>query len=118
MIYVFSPAGRIIETHVMPVDRPTNCTLATQTCTRCILTQAAGTSTACVIPGGEGGNYFQRLGRDNPSAISLRMRQRRGAHHDMHTGICEKGNAVWPPEVTSTGTLYCHGEEYPWRHGM
>jgi gluconolactonase len=26
MIYVFSPAGRVLETHPMPVDRPTNCT--------------------------------------------------------------------------------------------
>jgi gluconolactonase len=26
MIYVFSPSGRVIETHAMPVDRPTNCT--------------------------------------------------------------------------------------------
>jgi gluconolactonase len=24
MIYVFSPSGRVIETHAMPVDRPTN----------------------------------------------------------------------------------------------
>jgi gluconolactonase len=26
MIYVFSPSGRVLETHPMPVDRPTNCT--------------------------------------------------------------------------------------------
>ena len=26
MIYVFSPSGRVLETHAMPVDRPTNCT--------------------------------------------------------------------------------------------
>ncbi len=26
MIYVFSPTGRVLETHPMPVDRPTNCT--------------------------------------------------------------------------------------------
>jgi hypothetical protein len=26
MIYVFSPAGRVLETHPVPVDRPTNCT--------------------------------------------------------------------------------------------
>jgi gluconolactonase len=25
MIYVFSPSGRVIETHPLPVDRPTNC---------------------------------------------------------------------------------------------
>jgi gluconolactonase len=25
MIYVFSPTGRVIETHPLPVDRPTNC---------------------------------------------------------------------------------------------
>ena len=26
MIYVFEPDGRIVETHPVPVDRPTNCT--------------------------------------------------------------------------------------------
>ena len=26
MIYVFSPSGRVLETHPVPVDRPTNCT--------------------------------------------------------------------------------------------
>lgn len=26
MIYVFSPRGRVLETHPLPVDRPTNCT--------------------------------------------------------------------------------------------
>jgi gluconolactonase len=26
MIYVLSPSGRVIETHAMPVSRPTNCT--------------------------------------------------------------------------------------------
>jgi gluconolactonase len=26
MLYVFSPSGRVLETHPMPVDRPTNCT--------------------------------------------------------------------------------------------
>jgi len=26
MIYVFSPAGQVLETHPIPVDRPTNCT--------------------------------------------------------------------------------------------
>lgn len=26
MIYIFSPAGRILETHPLPTDRPTNCT--------------------------------------------------------------------------------------------
>lgn len=26
MIYVFSPTGRVLETHPLPVDRPTNCT--------------------------------------------------------------------------------------------
>lgn len=26
MIYVFSPAGEVLETHPVPVDRPTNCT--------------------------------------------------------------------------------------------
>jgi gluconolactonase len=26
MIYVFSPSGRVLETHPTPVDRPTNCT--------------------------------------------------------------------------------------------
>jgi gluconolactonase len=26
MIYVFSPSGQVLETHGMPVDRPTNCT--------------------------------------------------------------------------------------------
>ena len=27
MIYVFAPSGRVLETHPLPVDRPTNCTL-------------------------------------------------------------------------------------------
>jgi hypothetical protein len=80
--------------------------------------QAAATSTACVLPGGRGGCYFHRLGGTNHSAISLHMRRRRGAHHDMPTGAWEEGTTVWPPEVTSTGTLCCHGEEYPWRHAM
>jgi gluconolactonase len=26
IIYVFLPSGRVLETHPMPVDRPTNCT--------------------------------------------------------------------------------------------
>ena len=26
MIYVFAPSGRVLETHPVPVDRPTNCT--------------------------------------------------------------------------------------------
>ena len=26
MIYVFSPSGRVIETHAMPVDRSAHCT--------------------------------------------------------------------------------------------
>jgi len=26
MIYIFSPEGQVLETHRMPVDRPTNCT--------------------------------------------------------------------------------------------
>ena len=26
LIHVFSPSGRILETHPVPVDRPTNCT--------------------------------------------------------------------------------------------
>ena len=26
MIYVFAPSGRVIETHPIPEDRPTNCT--------------------------------------------------------------------------------------------
>jgi gluconolactonase len=26
MIYVFAPNGRVLETHPVPVDRPTNCT--------------------------------------------------------------------------------------------
>ena len=26
MIYVFAPSGRVLETHQVPVDRPTNCT--------------------------------------------------------------------------------------------
>ena len=25
MIYVFSPSGEVLETHPLPVDRPTNC---------------------------------------------------------------------------------------------
>lgn len=28
MIYVFAPNGRVLETHPVPVDRPTNCTFA------------------------------------------------------------------------------------------
>jgi hypothetical protein len=58
MIYVFSPSGRVIETHAMPVDRPANYTLAIQASTYCILPQAAATTTACVIPGGEGWLLF------------------------------------------------------------
>ena len=26
MIYVFAPNGRVLETHPIPIDRPTNCT--------------------------------------------------------------------------------------------
>jgi gluconolactonase len=26
MIYVFAPSGRVLETHPVPVDHPTNCT--------------------------------------------------------------------------------------------
>jgi gluconolactonase len=26
MIYVFAPSGRVLATHPVPVDRPTNCT--------------------------------------------------------------------------------------------
>jgi gluconolactonase len=26
MIYVFDPDGQVLETHAVPVDRPTNCT--------------------------------------------------------------------------------------------
>lgn len=26
MIYVFAPNGRVLETHPVPLDRPTNCT--------------------------------------------------------------------------------------------
>jgi gluconolactonase len=26
MIYIFAPNGRVIETHPLPCDRPTNCT--------------------------------------------------------------------------------------------
>jgi gluconolactonase len=25
LLYVFSPTGHVLETHPMPVDRPTNC---------------------------------------------------------------------------------------------
>jgi gluconolactonase len=30
MIYVFAPSGRVLETHPLPVDRPTNCTFGDQ----------------------------------------------------------------------------------------
>jgi gluconolactonase len=26
MLYVFAPSGRVLETHPVPFDRPTNCT--------------------------------------------------------------------------------------------
>ena len=31
MIYVFAPNGRVLETHPVPMDRPTNCTFGGET---------------------------------------------------------------------------------------
>ena len=42
MIYVFAPDGRILETHPMPVDRPTNCTFAGEDLTTLYVTTGEG----------------------------------------------------------------------------
>ena len=42
MIYVFSPDGEVIETHPVPVDRPTNCTFAGPDLTTLYVTTVEG----------------------------------------------------------------------------
>jgi hypothetical protein len=41
-----------------------------------------------------------------------------GPHHDIHAYACEQEAAGGLPEMTLRGTLFCHGEEYPWRHSI
>jgi hypothetical protein len=38
-----------------------------------------------------------------------------GSDKDICSYACEVGAAGALPEMTSTGTLLCHGEEYTWR---
>lgn len=42
MIYVFSPTGRVLETHPVPADRPTNCCFGGADMTTLYLTTSAG----------------------------------------------------------------------------
>ena len=42
MVYVFSPAGEVLETHPMPVDRPTNCTFGGPDLTALFVTTGEG----------------------------------------------------------------------------
>ncbi len=42
MIYVFSPTGRVLETHPVPVDRPTNCTFGGSDLRTLYVTTASG----------------------------------------------------------------------------
>lgn len=42
MIYVFSPTGRVLETHPVPVDRPTNCTFGDSDLRTLYVTTASG----------------------------------------------------------------------------
>lgn len=42
MIYVFSPSGRVLETHPVPVDRPTNCTFGDGDLRTLYVTTASG----------------------------------------------------------------------------
>jgi gluconolactonase len=43
MIYVFSPSGRVLATHLLPVDRPSNCTFGDpDLCTLYVTTSVRG----------------------------------------------------------------------------
>lgn len=42
MIYVFSPSGRVLETHPVPVDRPTNCTFGDRDLSTLYVTTGGG----------------------------------------------------------------------------
>jgi gluconolactonase len=42
MIYVFSPSGRVLQTHPVPVDRPTNCTFGDSNLRTLYVTTASG----------------------------------------------------------------------------
>ena len=42
MIYVFSPSGKVLETHPVPVDRPTNCTFGGPDLTTLYVTSSEG----------------------------------------------------------------------------
>jgi gluconolactonase len=42
LIYVFSPSGRVLETHPVPVDRPTNCTFGDDDLRTLYVTTAQG----------------------------------------------------------------------------
>lgn len=42
MIYVFAPSGRVLETHLVPVDRPTNCTFGDDDLQTLYVTTATG----------------------------------------------------------------------------
>jgi gluconolactonase len=42
MIYVFTPSGRVLETHPLPTDRPTNCTFGGATLSDLYVTTGSG----------------------------------------------------------------------------
>jgi gluconolactonase len=42
MIYVFAPNGRVLETHPVPADRPTNCTFGGLDLTTLFVTAGSG----------------------------------------------------------------------------
>ncbi len=68
MIYVFAPSGRVLETHPMPVDMPTNCTFGDPDLSTLYITTLAGHLYRVRNTGRKGWLLWPRPGRGRPAA--------------------------------------------------
>ena len=78
MIYVFAPSGRVLETHPVPVDMPSNCTFGDADLSTLYVTTSGGHLFGCAIPAIAVGCCI-RCKWDGSAAAGLSLRLWRGS---------------------------------------